>query len=364
MSLEKRNSNIELLRIVCILFVIALHYNNTWIGGAINYVTGFNSVLLHFIESAAICAVNCFVLITGYFMVFSNKRKIKKPIDLLLKVVIYGSIMYILGVIAGVIDFDLKSFITGFIPQNYYVVLYCGLFFLSIFINYALCGMSFSDLKKMIIISGIICIGYPTIVDIFENVLGYSLPGANPIAMLGDGDGYTLVHFCFMYLLGAYIRLAEQNGTEKERTTKSYLFIYVVCTLIICIMSFKLEMAWNYCNVFVVLESVALFMFFKKINIENNIINKMAKHVFGVYILHTQTVFMAKVWKPLQIEYYAQQNPSVFLLNFLISIVIVCGIASLIDVILLKVMQLIDYVIIRLPFMNYAIQVQGKFNLH
>lgn len=35
-------------------------------------------------------------------------------------------------------------------------------------------------------------------------------------------------------------------------------------------MSLKLEMAWNYCNVFVVLEAIALFMFFKNVNIESS----------------------------------------------------------------------------------------------
>lgn len=68
--MEKRKSNIELLRIILILLVIILHYMNISMGGALGKVrpNTFDYYLDHFIESLSIVAVNVFILITGYFL--------------------------------------------------------------------------------------------------------------------------------------------------------------------------------------------------------------------------------------------------------------------------------------------------------
>lgn len=76
MSMRERNSNFELLRIILMVFVVILHYNNVEMGGALGYTTGINKIVSHFIEAFSICAVNCFVMISGYFMVDSFNRKV------------------------------------------------------------------------------------------------------------------------------------------------------------------------------------------------------------------------------------------------------------------------------------------------
>lgn len=70
----ERNSNIELLRIVLMFMVILLHFNNGSMGGAFNYVTDvqINSFILYLLESFSICAVNCFMVISGYFLAYNK----------------------------------------------------------------------------------------------------------------------------------------------------------------------------------------------------------------------------------------------------------------------------------------------------
>lgn len=75
-----RQSNLELLRILATLFVVIVHYNNTGSGKAFLYTDAMPlhyEILLIF-EMLAICAVNIFVMISGYFLCTSTQVKISK----------------------------------------------------------------------------------------------------------------------------------------------------------------------------------------------------------------------------------------------------------------------------------------------
>lgn len=65
---KERKSNIELLRCLLILMVVVLHYNNAEMGGGFAYATGINYRVLQLFEAASICAVNCFIIISAYFL--------------------------------------------------------------------------------------------------------------------------------------------------------------------------------------------------------------------------------------------------------------------------------------------------------
>ena len=96
MDKAKRQSNIELLRIMTMCGVIVLHYNNATIGGGLAYAQGINLVILYYLESLFACAVNLFVLISGYFMYTKQKRTLDKPFELLVQVILFGEIFYLL----------------------------------------------------------------------------------------------------------------------------------------------------------------------------------------------------------------------------------------------------------------------------
>ena len=74
---KQRESNLELLRIIAMCGVIILHYNNPLIGKAFELVKDntLNYWIIHFLESLFICSVNLFMVISGYFMVTSKKKK-------------------------------------------------------------------------------------------------------------------------------------------------------------------------------------------------------------------------------------------------------------------------------------------------
>ena len=130
-----RSSNIELLRILSIIGVIILHYNNRTIGGGFEYSEGINHVILSVLESVFISAVNIFVLISGYFMSKSQKRNIIKPLQLIVQVIIFSEAAYLIKCAAGSAVLSLKSLFSHLIPCNYFVILYVALYFISPFLN-------------------------------------------------------------------------------------------------------------------------------------------------------------------------------------------------------------------------------------
>ena len=107
---ENRDSNIELLRIIAMLAVISLHYNNVKMGGGYLYVVwgSFNHLVLQVFEAAGVCAVNVFVIITGYYMCDRDKRYAGKALSLIIQLIVFNIFNYLFKTVIGVQAFSLN----------------------------------------------------------------------------------------------------------------------------------------------------------------------------------------------------------------------------------------------------------------
>lgn len=132
MKKRERYSGIELLRIVAACFVVILYYCNPQIGGAMKGATivgGSNLLFLDVIRSLSCSAVDIFIIISGYFLINSEKRVIGKPIYLVFQVILLHLIVYLPKVILGIEAFTLTGFLKQFLITNYFVTLYVILYF-------------------------------------------------------------------------------------------------------------------------------------------------------------------------------------------------------------------------------------------
>ena len=201
-----RQSNIELLKIILVIGVIILHYGsneNIQLDSA-----GLNGYILNGLKSIFTCAVDTFILISGYFMAEKQRVTVEKPIRLLLQVAIFGEIGYQMQCMINGVDFSLKHFLGHLIPINYYVTLYCCTYLLAPFLNILVKNLKEHELKHfLIIIIGILSI-WPTFVDVLSSITGndYNSWGLNSISIHGDGGGYTLINFILMYWIGACLK--------------------------------------------------------------------------------------------------------------------------------------------------------------
>lgn len=91
----KRNYNLDLLRIISMIFVVVLHCCGH--GNLLNNVSAFsaNGLFLRIIDSFAYVAVNCFVLISGYFLC-TSKFKLRKLVVVLVQAIFYSVAIFAL----------------------------------------------------------------------------------------------------------------------------------------------------------------------------------------------------------------------------------------------------------------------------
>lgn len=111
MSKEKvRNSNLEILRIVSMILIIMHHYvvHGQFAWTANNICA--NKIILEILSLGGKLGVNCFVLITGYFMI-QTKTNWKKLLKIILEVWFYSVSIFIMGALTQTIDFNIKLLI-------------------------------------------------------------------------------------------------------------------------------------------------------------------------------------------------------------------------------------------------------------
>lgn len=289
-----RNSNIELLRILAIGGVIVLHFNNATIGGGFNHVADntMKLYLLYVLESISICAVDVFILISGYFMVESYRRDIKKAVTLLIQVSIFGVVIYSFRIIFGEAIFSVKGLLGAILPANYFVILYVVLYIISLYINIICDKLSFVDLKKMMLILFFLFSVWPTAVDVLGELSGKEIVGLSSVGAYGSQWGYSLINFILLYIIGGYLRKCEARGFVSKRFLS---FVFLICLGVLVLWArcndkigfFTERSAWEYCNPFVIGEAVCLFLIFAQQKPRySRLVNYFAEGVFTVFLLH------------------------------------------------------------------------------
>ena len=110
---KKRNSNIELLRIISMFFIVAGHFIAQ--SGNILYAFCLNDYFLVFLGSAARIAVNIFLIIGVWFMVDSN-FSVDRIIKLYIQVITYSWPITVAMLFFNREYVSMKDFARGFLP--------------------------------------------------------------------------------------------------------------------------------------------------------------------------------------------------------------------------------------------------------
>ena len=276
-----RDSNIELLRILTICGVVVLHYNGTQ---AFNYVNenSFNYYLLLVLEGLCICAVNLFVLISGYFLSANGKRRAIKAIELVVQVILMNLGSHLLIAIFSGKGTTLTDTLYASVPNNYFVAFYVTLYLISPYINILLSHLSDKQFGILVALSFVLFSLWPTLVDSISAVLGVSYPGVYTTNTGGSQNGYSVINFALMYLIGAYLRRKNFNFGKL----KLLGVLVIIVALITGWQLLQPQIARAYCNPFVIALAVILFLLFKSISVKSKIINGLAKGAFTCFLLH------------------------------------------------------------------------------
>ncbi len=289
MENKVRNSNIELLRILCMFFIIMHHsfyhsYLNT-------NLTGINYYLLYGLQFLGKMSNNIFVLITGYYMVDKqiNKKSIKKTI---FKTLFYSYMILIIYIlITHNIDFNiiLSSLVPLSFNNNWFVISYVLLYISIPIINILISNLSQKQYEKTLIILVVILSVFPTI-KLLQNAFS------------------TYIWFICLYMIGAYIKKYKFNLKYKKENNIllliSFLFFYIFVTVTNI---FKLELGnMGEVNSFIMLiMATSIFVFFiNKKEWNNKGINYISSSVLGIYLIHDNFIIRQHMWGFFKIEKY------------------------------------------------------------
>lgn len=279
---RKRNANIELLRVLSMYMVLVLHALLQT--GALE-TAGSAHYFYWTFEAFCICAVNLFVLISGYFQSeskFKSRNLVRTGIGgVWLYSIVFSLLqMLIKGQPVGKMEL-LRACFPLLTKKFWFVNAYLALYLLSPYINKLLHGLSKKQLSALTF----------TLVALFSiriTVLPTSW-GQDLSAGMG------ILWFVTLYCVAAWLRVCR---SEQERPLK-YWLIYLAATAVLVVSKFVLDRCgiesysgklFGYSSFVVLVQAVALFKAFlhsKQITGRlSSAIIVTAKHSFSVYIIH------------------------------------------------------------------------------
>ena len=344
-----RASNFELLRCVLMLMVVLVHYNNQGMGNAFAYAElgSLNYYFLCFIESLAIIGTNGFVLLTGYFSWKKNVVSLRKPIGLLLYVVAYNVLFYGINVFVLQEPFSLRSLIFSFIPRNWYIVLYVVLMLLSPYINIMIQSLNKKSCLVLLGIMFLVFSVWPTALEVLSGNIDITTEGMHTIALNGSSNGYSIVNFVMLYIIGAGI----SKFNLFNASIKVDILGYLLCSLMICIQQVLMGGGWSYANPIVIVSCVCFFNIFRNIQLKSRCVNTLSKASLGVFLLHTQYVVCNTIWSMCGIEKACRANTLYLAIHMFFVCCITYLLCSLIDIVCRWIAKPISKLLDRIPFL-------------
>lgn len=287
---ETRASNIELLRIIAAFGVMLLHVHLIILPQMDSGTP--NAWIMYFGESLSIGAVNVFLLITGFFMYRLNTRSVWKIIEMIAELISVKLFFYFLTALLGKQAVTLGGIARCFIPNNYYVIFYAALFFVSLYYNQTIQKLTLKELRMCVILLLMLFSVWPTLIDLWSDLRGEPVINLSTITRDGGDYGYSIVQFSMMYVLGTYL---ARRKDKKWQHPLMLLLVYLVVSAVITVWAriahagsaFFLGTEYAYSNPLVIIGAVAVFQLFRQIRMKpNKAVNRLAKAGFTVYLAH------------------------------------------------------------------------------
>lgn len=322
---EKRNTNIEILRIISMLMIIVSHYT---VHNGVTPSTlplGINRYLLEILELGNI-GVIIFVMITGFFNVTRiEKINVKKIIKIYFQVVFYSLGIYIVFILLGIEKISIITLLKSCLPiifkQYWFVTTYVILLLIMPYLNILIDKLSKEEYLKLLLLSILIV-------------------SVIPFLTTQDFASTEITQFILFYMLGGYLKKYPPNVSKK---CYYYLLIFTILMLLGSVLIFDV-IGLKY-NVFAkystylfsrkspvaILFSIGIMgIFLNKNEFSNSLINKISSSTFGVYLLHDNNLIRKVLWtKVLRVPNYV--DVSYLWLHILGSVIIVFSISVFIE---------------------------------
>jgi len=311
--MKSRSYGIDLLKSVSMLMIVVLHVLG--VGGILTASVQGSAAnnIAWFLETANICAVNCFGLVSGYVLSKGHYRR-SRLLSLWLRVVFESLIItavfaiFVRGAV-GASDW-LKVFTPVLHGVYWYFTAYFALFFFVPYINKMIKSLSGREMASLAfsIVVVFVFLGNVLDTDIF------SLHG-----------GYGFLWLLCLYVLGACMR-----NFELKKNINKYWFLasYVLCVALAWAFMMLLQSprVISYTSPFILLSAMLLLLFFRRLEFKSpksqKFISMLARTSFGVYIIHTHPLIWGHLLTDRFVAYLKYPIPVTFIAVILTAIAI------------------------------------------
>ncbi len=326
----ERNSNIELLRICCMLMIIGEHI-------IMKHETQFSLsnidefIKLFFWGSFSV-AVNSFVLISGYFGI---KFKTERLVHLVIQTFFYSATIFIIVLLLGWYTINSYRDFFFFFPiltkKYWFITCYIILYILAPWLNIWVKSLEKRSYRKLLIVGFLIIYVWPTFSFLF----------AAP--QFVDDAGYGIINFVYLYMLGYYLRHHYMHRYNSFR----YFLGYLTMAFLLFFSQVSISYFWgfeftswlSYNTIFVFWGAIFFFMSFSSMNFHSYFINRLAKPCLAVFLIHAHPLIWRFLCNWLGVPSYHGLS---FIALFLISPIIIYAICSIIETGRVWLMQQIE----------------------
>lgn len=288
----KKNSNLELLRIISIWLIVAHHM--VLHTGILNEVVSFNRIIAQIYNIGAYIGVNAFFMITGWFCI-EKQFRIERVLKVYRQAWIYSVVILIFFIIICPEMVSIKTVIKSILPVTFnswwFVTAYIGMMLLSPFMNILIHAMSKKQFCLLIGVSIIMLLGLHTFTT--------QRPYFSNLAIA-----------CFYYLLSAGLKNFAIYECEKITKWIKKRYFAIIVGLIICstvvfsIGESFIPQLHEGVNFFTGIDTITIFIatvvffgiFVLKKPVYNRTINFLGARTFAIYLLQSNILIVNVLW--------------------------------------------------------------------
>lgn len=293
---NERRSNLELYRIIVMLLIVAHHFvvNSGLVGLMEHEPFSAASIYLMLLGMWGKTGINCFVLITGYFMCQSH-ISIRKFLKLLLEVMFYNFVIGGIFLCSGYEAVSMKEIVHMVMPimsvasgfTSCFLIFYLFIPFLNILVH------NMDKRKHAWLIA--LCL--------FTYTLLPTIPKLHVVFNY-------VTWFCILFFISSYIRMYGLLPKLRNKHWGILMLCMVMVAMLSVVMMHLLCVRFGLPNasywlvadsnkILAVLVAVCSFMYFKDLPIkQSHFINKISASTFGVLCIHANSDTMLQwLWR-------------------------------------------------------------------
>ena len=292
--MKERLANMDLLRIIAMLMVLLVHADFAALGAPEVkdwQVNPYGVVVRYVVEMFAIVGVDVFVLLSGWFGIHFKVRKLS---ELLFQVFFYSFGFFLAFAIIkggdGIFSLEgIKSIFLFNSSDYWFIKAYVALYLLSPFLN-SFCEKATKKELSVVLVLYLL----------FHIIYGWIEDASVHFTM----NGTTGLSFVALYLMGRYIKLYPCCLMKMNKWNDLYVYIVISILLAVCcIVSLCLRTQvtlssriMSYGNPLIWISSIALVLFFSKLQLTNRIVSQVGISCLAVYLFHCNYFFFRRYY--------------------------------------------------------------------